>query len=872
MERLVSALLLVVWCGLAGADTRPPLGPLPDATKPTAYRLSIHIDPAESSFTGQTEIEAELAEPTETIFIHGNGLRVKSVTITAGDFATSATYTQVDETGVAQLTAAEKIPSGPLTLAFDYEGDLSETAEGLFRVNVAGDWYAWTQMAPIDARRMFPCFDEPRFKTPFTISVTAPSGLEVFANTPETEQATNERTTTHRFRTTLPLPTYLVALAVGPFDVLETSIPSNGVRSEALPFRVIATKGQKPRMQMALTQGPRLVTLMEEYFEIPYPYEKLDLIATPILGGAMENAGLIVFDDSILLLDANAPFDQLRSFGEIVAHEVAHQWFGNLVTPKWWTDVWLSESFAEWLGKNVAHKWRPELGIATARLQHAFYAMGIDALPRGRPVRQAITENRQISSAFDAITYQKGAQVLAMFESFVGPEAFAEALRSYLNRFRHGTATSDDFFETLGKVAKHPKLIAALQSFVDQTGVPLVSVHPKQGKLALAQERFRPLGVEPTAAQKWIIPICVSQAGQRTCTLLGERTGTMDVPTIERALMPNAGGTGYYRFRLDRAGWDRLIAGAHALSGPEALALADSVWSDFTAGSGDFTRVIAAAKALSTHSDRLAALEIGKRMRDLSSSVLSPDQLDGYRHLMRAIYAPRLRAVGFDVRSGAHASESPEDQAFRQSLLPLVALEGRDSEIRATLSEAAVAYLKGDTAKLDAAFRAEAFAVAVQERGVPFMRELRDALAKSTEPLFREQAVLGLSAADTPELARAALDMSLSEGIHSLETVRIIFFGIARQPLGRAVAIDFVEKELERVMNALPTFLRRQLSTLYARSCDTEDIAKVEAFIRPKLAMLGGGELELEQTKQRIKLCAALKSAKGAEIAAALGT
>ena len=869
MGRLISALLLVSWCALAGAQTSVPLGPLPDTVRPVAYRLALNIDPAQNTFTGRTEIEAELTEATETLFVHGNGLRVSQVTISATGFDTTAAYSQVDETGVARLAAAAKIPRGRITLAFDYEGDLGDTAQGLFRAKVAGDWYAWTQMAPIDARRMFPCFDEPRFKTPFTISVTAPSSLEVFANAPEAEKDTFDGTTIHHFQTTLPLPTYLVALAVGPFDALETSIPSNEVRSHSLPFRVIATKGQKSRMQMALTHGPQFVALIEEYFEIPYPYEKLDFIATPILGGAMENAGLVVFDDSILLLDDSAPFDQVRTFAEIVAHELAHQWFGNLVTPTWWTDVWLSESFAEWLGKNVAHRWRPDLGIVTARLQEAFSAMALDTLPRGRPVRQIIAKNTQVSSAFDAITYQKGAQVLAMFESFVGEETFANALRLHLERFRHATATSEDFFKTLSEVAKHPKLVAALQTFVDQTGVPLVSLHPRQGKLALAQERFRPLGVEPTAAQRWIIPVCVSAAAQRACTLLDGRTGALDVPVTGRALMPNAAGAGYYRFRLDGAAWDRLIEATPSLSGPEALALADSVWSDFTAGTGEFARVIAAAKALSSHPDRLAVLEIGNRMRELSSSVLPTDQLEGYRRMMRAIYGPRLQALSIDVRRSAHAKEAPQLRSLRQALLPLVALEGRDPELRAELTEAAVAYLEGDSAGLDPAFRADAFAVAVQERGVPFMRKLRDALAKSTEPLFREQALFGLAAADTPELARAALEMSTSEGIHSLETVRILL-GLSRRPLARDATVAFVEREFDRVMEAFPAFLRPQLSTLFARSCSTEDIAKVEAFIRPRLAILGGGELELEQTKQRIALCAALRNAKQAEIAAAL--
>lgn len=333
--------------------------------------------------------------------------------------------------------------------------------------------------------------------------------------------------------------------------------------------------------------------------------------------------------------------------------------------------------------------------------------------------------------------------------------------------------------------------------------------------------------------------------------------------------MPNANGAGYYRFRLDDAGWNRLIAESKALSGPEALALADSVWSDFAAGPGNFARVIAAAKALSTHEERLAVLELGDRMHDLATSVLTPDQIDAYRTTMRDIYVPRLRTLGLDVSRGAHGSEPPHVQALRQSLLPLVAIEARDKDVRSKLSDAAVAYLGGDTKALDPAFRADAFAVAVQERGVPFMRDLRDALAKSTEPLFRDQAVAGLSSADTPELARAALEMSLSEGIHSLETAKIIY-GISRQPQGREAAIELVEKEFERVMNTLPTFLRPRLSNLYARACTAEDVARVEAFFRPKLAEMGGGELELEQTKERIRACAAVRKEKQAEITAAL--
>lgn len=868
VAKLFSILLAFVACELALAASAP-TGPLPDTVKPLAYRLTFEIDPAQSTFAGRAEIDVDLSVPTRSIFLHGHGLRVSKASIKTQDSETPASYAQVDDTGVARVDAQGDLPSGACTLIFEYEADIHDGAQGLFRANVAGDWYAWTQMAPIDARRMFPSFDEPRFKTPFAVSVRAPNGLKVFANAPEASSRAAGGSTVHEFQRTLPLPTYLFAVAVGPFETLATTIPKNAIRPDPLSFRVIATKGQTARMRMALTHAPALLTALEEYFQIPYPYEKLDFIGTPILGGAMENAGLVVYDDSIILLDENAPFAQLRAFAEIVAHELAHQWFGNLVTPAWWTDVWLSESFAEWLGKYVAHRWRPELGIDSARLQEAFAAMAIDALPNGRPVRQAITENRQVASAFDAITYQKGAQVLAMFEAYVGSEVFRQALRTHLARFRHGIATSEDFFRTVSDTAKSPRLVAALQSFVDQPGVPLVDLQWTNGKPKVNQRTYRPVGVDAKSETQWLIPVCASHRSKKHCTLLEDRATELDIPGKPTAVMPNAEGAGYYRFRLDDEGWSRLIAASNSLSGPEALALADSIFADFTAGGGKFVNVLYAAKALSAHSDRLAVLELGSRLRELASTALPREHVDDYRRFMHSIYAPRLRALGFDPRPGAHAHESPQRQALRQSLVPLVALEGRDPAVRRKLARAAVAYVEGRTEVLDHAFRAEAFTVAVQDRGVPFMRALRDTLVRSTEPLLREQAVNALARADTPELARAALEMSLSEGVLSLETA-IILLSMSRERDARSEVIDFVDRNFERVMKAVPGFLRPQFALLFARGCERTDIERAENFIRPRLTELGGGELELEQAKQRIQACIALREMKAEEMAAAL--
>jgi aminopeptidase N len=847
-----------------------PLGQLPGALKPTAYRLHLIVDPSATDFSGHTEIDAVLAQPARTIFLHGNELHVSKVLVTAvGHPSVDAHYTQVHDSGVARLDLPVEVPAGKVTLTFDYTAPFRTGADGLFRAQVAGNWYAWTQFEPIDARRMFPGFDEPGFKTPFTVTVTAPASAKVFANSREVSGTDSGAMRVHHFAPTPPLPTYLVALGVGPFDVIETSAPANAVRKRPLPFRIIATKGQMPRMRFAAAEGPKLLGLLESYLKIPYPYEKLDFVGSPILDGAMENAAFIIFDDTLILIDPDAPLSQMRGFAEVTAHEMAHQWFGDLVTPTWWTDLWLNESFAEWMGKKIGDQWRPDLGIAASELSEAFSAMNADALGKGRPIRQPITQNTQIASAFDSITYEKGAQVLSMFESYLGPDRFARGVHQYLEHYRFGNAAADDFFSALAASAGDPKITAALRTFTDQTGVPLVAVSEGPQGIALSQTRYRPLGVAAMPAQTWTIPLCFSRGSAHSCQLLESASSTAKPIAGTDALMPNANGAGYYRFRLDGAAWDRLVAAAGTLSGRDALAVADSLWADFAAGTGSFARVIAAARVLSTHTERLAAIELGYRLKRLADSALTPAQVLQYRKTMRSIYSPRLAALGLDVRPGAYANEAASTQGLRQSILPLVALEARDPEVRTQLAAAAAAYLGGDAHAIDAAFRGIALTVGVQDRGQPFMTQLRDALVKSTDPLFRDQASSAIGGADTPALAEAALNLAFSTGVQSLESEQIVMH-LSRQPGARDAAVSFADKNFKRVIDTFPGSERARIVELFSGYCSAGDIARVDAYVKPKMQSLGGGELELAQAKDRIGLCVALQEAKGAEIGAVL--
>ena len=868
MRLLALSLLLASTAALADGV---PLGKLPAGVTPTAYRLDLKVDPAKPTYAGHSEIDAVVAAPTARVYLHGLGLDVAKVIAIAGGKTVAARYSEVDPSGVAQLDFAAPLPAGKVTFVFDYTTGFRTGAEGLFRAKVGDDWYAWTQMEPLDARRMFPGFDEPGFKTPFTVSVTAPSNIKAVANAPETGTIVNGAMTTHRFASTKPLPTYLVAIGVGPFDIAGTTIPANGVRKTPLAFRVIGTKGQAPRMKTTLAETPKIVAILEEYFQIPYPYEKLDFIASPVMGGAMENAGLIVYQDTLILLDDKAPPSQLRSFGNVVAHETAHQWFGDLVTPAWWTDIWLNESFASWMGNKASDRWRPDLGIAATELNDAFGAMDTDSLGRGRPIRQTIDRNDQVISAFDSITYQKGAQTVSMFEAFVGEQNFRKGVQLHLNRYAFRNATAEDFFASVGEAAGSPDLVPALRTFTDQTGVPLVTVTDTPTAIRLAQSRYVPLGVAADGQPRlWSIPMALSRGEGKTSTLLTQ--ASMTLPALvgtSAALMPNANGAGYYRFSMDQAGWDRLIAAAPTLPGREALAFADSLWADFAAGRADFAAVMRAAEALSGHKERLAAVYLGNKLRDLRSTTLTAEQLPAYRRIMAKLYTPRLKAIGFTPEQGVAPGEAAETVSLRESLLPLVALEARDPAVRKALVAAAEAMVGGDAAAVAPTFRSTALAVAVQDGGRGFIDRLWPVLLKSDDPLFRSQASRALGRAESAESIAHVQQLAMGQGLQSLERTSVLG-SLAANPAARDATTEFVTENFTRVVESFPGFARAGIIGFYNGYCTPADAARVEALLRPKLAALGGGELELSQTKERIGQCAALKNARAGQIAAVL--
>jgi aminopeptidase N len=868
---LASTVLSLAWGApvlaqpaVAQAPVAYPEGRLDNAVKPSAYRLDLTVDPAQARFSGKVEIDAVLAAPSTSVFIHGRDLAMHRAVATVGGKTYPGTWKQLDETGVAQLTFAQPLPAGPATFAFDYDAAFGDGPAGMFRVKVGSDWYSWTQFESIDARAAFPSFDEPGFKQPFTVTLRTPSGLKAVSNTPELSVRQEAGFDVHQFAQTLPLPTYLVAMMVGPFAIAEGAVPPTPQRAQPLPLRIVSTKENAAKLAFALEGSKGIVTRLENYFGTAFPYPKLDQITSPVMPGAMENAGADLYQDALIVMDENATTGQKRNFGMVVSHELAHQWFGDLVTPAWWDDIWLNESFANWMGYRIGNEWRPDLNIAAGALAEGFGAMNTDSLLAGRPIHQKIEKSAQVDAAFDTITYGKGGQVVAMIAAFLGDDKFKAGVRSYMAAHRYGNATSADFFAAMAEAAHDPRILPAMQSFTDQQGVPLVTFAGSNGRYTVTQSRYARLG-SSAPATSWGVPLCVRRGTERSCTLLTEPTGSITLGG-SGALMPNAGGTGYYRFELPRAEWDRLIASSASLPSGEALALADSLRASFMAGRADALQLVALTRTMTRNPDSYASgAAFGSLQALYDWELMDAPAKVAYRRFIGTTYQPILRELGFDPRAGAYAGEPSERSQRRQQAVGALSSVAKDAALRARLSVAAAAYVGGDEKALDAAWYGAALDPWLDAGGSDAAKALLERALASQDPIFRPTALGALGGSGKLETAKWLLDEVKDTRLRLSERLGLVR-GVVQTPETREWGYAWMIAHLDELMNGGGgIFFASRLPQMLAGFCLAE---KADTMARDLRARMAGksSELELERTIERVRSCGVLKEARSAEV------
>lgn len=862
--------------GLPGPETEPmaeitvssdrhmPLGKLDRSVVPRAYRLDLTIDPAAPRFSGHVEIDVDLAEPTDVIYLHGRDLAVSRAVARVAGHAVEGHWRQSDATGIVRLSFDESLPQGAATLAFDYDAAFADSPTGMFHVEVDHQWYSWTQFQSIDARAAFPGFDEPGFKTPFTVTLRTPPGLSAISNGAETgEPPVEDGLAVHRFAPTLPLPTYLVAMMVGPFASLEGQVPPNALRLEPLPVRIDSTQQNAGRLAFAMEGTQKIVGLLESYFGGPFPFSKLDQVTTPVLPGAMENAGASLYRDDILIVDGNSPVVQQRDFGMIVAHELGHQWFGDLVTPAWWDDIWLNEAFANWIGYRMGDAWRPDLGIRGDALSEGFQAMETDALLAGRPVHQDIPSNAQIDSAFDAITYGKGGHIVGMIAAWLGEDKFREGVRRYIAAHRFGSATSEDFFTALADVAGDPRLVPAMRSFVDQQGVPLLAVRQQGDKVSITQLRYTTAGVAPPDTQ-WVIPLCLRRGANRRCFIMDKRTQAFTIDG-EGPVFPNPGGTGYYRFELTERHWDQLLAYADDLPGGEAQALVDSLWASIRAGRGTIGEMGRLARKLIRHPDPHAADAPDKALSHMVREGMVGSQGRRFFRMFREhLYVPLLKKYGFDPRAGVYAQERPARTQRRVQIVSALLGTGRGRGLRKQIEEATVAYLAGDKSALDPAWLDHALDLYLFERDKGAARQLVEKALESEDPVFRPAALAAAARTGDRDMAEWLLSLD-DPGLRESEKREFLDSIMARKST-REFGYDWALSHVDELLASSDgQFFAARLPQALGRFCSVAWANRIARDFTDKLAGTPGA-LELYRAIERVRNCGLLDDMLGSQI------
>lgn len=531
------------------------------AAVPERYQVDLTIVPGQPAFTGRVRVAVKLDRAETAVTLNAKDLTIHAAQVRAGGHSQPA---RAEITNPEEIQVSWPAPVGPglAEIEIDFEGRLADSLlVGPYRKQVDGDWYVFTTFTAIEARRAFPCFDQPHFKTPWQLTLHVPRGQRAFSNTPsESESNEPEGRKAVRFAVTAPLPSELIAFAVGPFDTLAG--PPAGQRH--VPVRVVSTRGRAEEGRYAAAITDAMLQRLERYTGIPYPSRKLDHVALPEGAfGAVENPGLITYQQRGLLADTASDTPEWRErLRGLMTHELAHQWFGNLVTQAGWRDVWLSEGFATWLAARMMDGERTPAEKNVAAVAARERIMAADMGSQARPVRLPMHSRDEMKDVYSRIVYQKGAAILLMVEGWQGEARFQQELRDYLRQRPNGTATTDDLARAVGAGA-------TLHSFLDQPGIPTVTATAQcengRARLVLAQT---------DADRRWSIPVCWKTDGTQGCTLLDEPRRSVTLQSCPAWVYANSGGTGYYRTAWTGAQLDALSRGGLAgLSAAERLTL-----------------------------------------------------------------------------------------------------------------------------------------------------------------------------------------------------------------------------------------------------------------------------------------------------------
>jgi aminopeptidase N len=839
---------------------------LPELAVPDNYKLTFAPDFTKNNFIGDEIIQVRVLKPTSEIVLNAAEIDFEAVTITGGSTTQKANVKVDKEKEMATLTVGSAIQPGPATIQIRYTGILNNELRGFYLgKDNDGRKYAATQLEATDARRAFPSFDEPAYKATFDVVVTADRGMTVISNTKVVSDTPGPEDGKHtvRFASTPKMSSYLVAMVVGNFEYIE------GL-ADGIPIRVYTTPGRKELGTFALDAAENIMRYYNHYFGIKYPYGKLDLVGlADFSAGAMENTGCITFRDVLLLVDdKHVGLTLKKDVASVIAHEMAHQWFGDLVTMQWWDDIWLNEGFATWMSSKPLEAWKPEWNMDLEDVRETGEALNADSLINTHPIHQKADTPGEILELADDISYGKTAAVLRMLENYLGPEVLRAGVNAYLKQHAYGNATASDFWNAQAQVSKKP-VDQIMPTWVEQPGAPLVSMKNQcsgnSASVGLAQQRYfydRSL-FNAGSKELWEIPVCLKdgKAGStEKCSLLTQKEQVVNLSGCAPWIFANAGAKGFYRSGYETDAVRSMAKDVETVLTPsERIMLLSDIWASVRVNREPIGDYLAVAQGL--QADRTAAVltELVQQLGFIGEQLVNDADRDSYDLFVRRLLTPAAKDVGWVPKPG----ESSDQSSVRAQLMHALGYTARDPEVEAVARKLTEQAMQ-DPSSVDHELLSAALSIAARDGDAALYDQVMARLktAKTPEEQYVYRGII--TRFSDPKLLERTLEYAISPEVRSQDALFVIS-GVMRNPAGTKLAWDFVRAHWNEVANLGGAFGGGVIVRASGSFCDASMRDEVKDFFATHQSP--ASERGLKQSLERINYCVDLKAQQRTQLA-----
>jgi cytosol alanyl aminopeptidase len=884
-KTIVSFFLAASGVTTPDAGSTPPAAPPPKGAhhhlaswiKPLHYSVRLTIVPAEESFHGLVDVDLALQQDAAVIWLNAEDLSVISAEARYTDHVAPATGARTRK-GQLGFTFEHPIPRGAVSLHIDYTGKIrTGQRSGIFRLREGADWYAFAHLEPSAARRVFPCFDEPSIKTPWQLSLKVHGTDQAFSNTPavsETEAGDGFKLV--QFADTKPLPSHLVGFAVGPIDL----VPASPAGSDVSAIRILAPRGEGADSRWAAEATPQILAHLGRLSGVDYLFGELAFVVLPLSARVgFQMPGLIAMDEARSLVPSGREGVEFqRRLARAAAGLLAHQWFGDLVTPVGWDDAWLSEALSQWIASRAVEEWQPTWRLANERPWVLSEVLDDDSLVASRSIRREADGDSEERELFDDLDVRKGAVTLAMFEKWIGSDKLHGAIQHYLKGRAYQNASASDFIETISDEAGND-IGPALSSFWDQPGVPRVSFEVRchggaAPVVSVKQDRYFPLGADANRSggdQLWQIPVCLrwgspGSTNGRLCNLLGSRDTELTLPELEGCpewLLPNEGGVGYYRAELGGDWLNRLLrTGFKQLTIPERIAVAGDVRAQVRAGRLPINELIALIPKLSEDPNRSSAevaIDLAAGLRD--DGLIPESVRPKYAHFIRDTFGRRAHQLGWVPKK----SDDEDTRLLRARLVQFVADAGEDSKLIDEAKRLASAWLD-DPASISPDIVDAVLATAAEHGD----RSLFDALHRAATAAKSKgdalHALRAMARFRDPDVVRGALPIALSDEFEPAVSFELIR-GATHWAATRLIAYEFVKANFDVLSGRLPEDMVAHLPDIGATLCDGGRRSDVESFFKERNSRFPDGPHCLARALERMQVCSAIREKQAPAVA-----